>query len=99
MAEAVTEKVVRLETQMQTVAGEIAEVKSLVKEVIVKVDHFTSLQNEVQVLKDSILSLNQDILELKKNRNLLSWVIPTIAAAAGAVLTVLITSYISHGGK
>lgn len=84
---------------MQTVAGEIAEVKSLVKEIIIKVDHFTSLQNEVQVLKDAIIALNQDIADLRKNRNLLSWIVPTIAAAAGAVLTVLITSYISHGGN
>lgn len=94
-----SEKVVRLETQMQTVVGEIAEVKSLVKEVIIKVDHFTSLQNEVQVLKDSITGLNQDIADLRKNRNLLSWIVPTIAAAAGSILTVLITSYIAHGGN
>jgi hypothetical protein len=77
---------------MANVAGEIAEVKSLVKEVILKVDHFTSLQNEVQALKDAIV-------DLKKSAVRDRIIFPVIAIICGSILTILITSFVAHGGK
>lgn len=92
MAETVSEKVVRLETQMANVTSEVLEVKSLVKEVIIKVDNFTNIQNEVLMLKS-------EILELKKRTFRNSLIFPVAAAVSGSVLTVLILSYIGKLGR
>lgn len=93
MAETVSEKVVRLETQMTNITGEIVEVKGLVKEVILKVDLLTTLTTEVQSLK-----LEIDNLKRKTFRN--GWIFPTLSAVASSVLTILILSYVNKlGGR
>jgi hypothetical protein len=96
MAEQISEKVVRLETQMTNITGEIAEIKSLVKEVIVKVDNMTNLQNEVQNLK-------VEVSELKKRTFRNGWLFPVLTALAMGIiaptLTVLILNYVSHRGQ
>lgn len=93
MAETVAEKVIRLETQMSNVTSEVAEVKGLVKEVILKIDNITSLQNEVQNLK-------QDILELKKRTDRNKWVVPTtvgtVMTVMASVMTFLVISFITN---
>ena len=86
MTETTTNKVVRLEVQMSNVVAEIAEVKALVKEVIVKVDRYGTLESEIMALKVEIKALHQ-----KTFRN--GWVFPTLAAVAGSVLTFLIISF------
>lgn len=96
MAESVSEKVVRLETQMANVSLEIAEVKSLVKEVIIKVDNFTNIQNEVA-------SLKLEVADLKKANSRNRWVIPTVVGGLISVLapiiTILVISYLQHAGR
>lgn len=96
MAESVSEKVVRLETQMANVTTEVLEVKGLVKEVIKKVDNFTNIQNEVAALK-------VEVYELKKTNARNRWLVPTAVGAAVSVIapifTLLIVSYIQNAGR
>ena len=91
MPESVSIKVVRLETQMATVVDAVSEVKELVKTVIVKVDNLTVLQGEVQDIRAEIVDLKR-----KSFRN--AFVYPTVSAVAAALLTVLVISFIKHGG-
>lgn len=66
MAETSTTKIVRLEVEMKNVVNEIAEVKSLVKEVIVKVEALSNLRVEIDNLKIEVTELKKTASELAK---------------------------------
>ena len=83
MAESITEKVVRLETQMVDTKMQLSRVEAKVDTLITKLDDFTVLNLEIQ-------SLKREIAELKQHRFLTSWLFPTLAATAGAVLATLV---------
>ena len=84
MAESVSEKVVRLETQMTDTKLQLNRVETKVDTLITKLDDFTTLNLEIQGLKE-------EISELKKHRVLFGWLFPTLAAAAGAILAILVS--------
>lgn len=87
MAESAAIKITRLEEQMTHVVTEIVEVKTLIKGLIDKIDQLSSLQNEVKVLRDEVDAL-------KRRGVIFGFLFPTMGAAAGSILTVLILSYL-----
>lgn len=106
MTESNTVKVARLETQMTNVATEIAEVKGLVKEVIVKVDAQAQLNNKILILESNYLGIQQKLekMELDMSKRVQSlarqrWAQNTISAILGVVLTYLVSFFLTHGGK
>lgn len=80
---------------MSNVSLEIAEIKSLVKEVIIKVDNFTNIQNEVSALKTEVA----DLKKRQGNR----WYAPVLVGGfisiVAPIITVLVISYLQHAGK
>lgn len=83
MAETVSEKVIRLETQMTDTKIQLNRVEAKVDTLITKLDDFTVLNTEIKGLKE-------DIINLKKHRVLFGWLFPTLAATAGAILAILV---------
>jgi len=83
MTESVTEKVVRLETQMVDNKSQLNRVETKVDSLINKMDNLTLLQTEVTTIR---LELNA----LKASRALTGWLYPTLAAGGGAIIAILI---------
>jgi peptidoglycan hydrolase CwlO-like protein len=89
MTETTDVKIVRLQTEMKSMISDVAEVKSLVKEVIVKVDNIVIVQGEINQLKVEITTLKTEISTLKgvnSLKNTMLWV----GLVASAVVNVLV---------
>ena len=89
MSETTGEKIIRIETQMTNVTSEINEVKSLVKEVITKVDAMATFQVELRQLDGQITTLNSEITTLKNFnglKNTLLWV----GLVASAIINIVV---------
>lgn len=84
---------------MENALSEIGEVKSLVKDLIRKVEDISSLQNEITILKGQIDDLKEDLVTVKKRNNLVAWILPTISAAITAVFVLLLTAYINSAAQ
>lgn len=83
MAETVTEKVVRLETQMTDTKVQLNRVETKVDTLINKLDALTLVQTEVATIR---IELN----DLKKSRVVTGWLYPTLSAVAGGIITALL---------
>lgn len=76
-----------LQDQMGGVKDDLKEVKGDVKTILGRLDVVALMQGEINALKTQIL-------DLKSHRFQTNWLYPTLAAAAGAVIAVLITKAI-----
>lgn len=74
-----------LETKVDRQGKDITEVKGDVKTLLTKFDIVLGLRNEIDNLKD-------EILELKQHRFQTNWLYPTLSAAGGALLAVLMSA-------
>lgn len=83
MAESVSEKVVRLETQMIDTKKQLDRVEDKLDSLIIKLDDLTLVQQQID-------HLEEQVKELKRRRVLYGWLFPTLAAVCGATLTILI---------
>lgn len=95
MSESQEVKITRLETQMNNVTSEIAEVKALVKEVIVKVDQASTVTSDMLVIKSNMLGFETKLEKLEKKR----WLQNILSGVLGAVLSVLIAYFVTNIGK
>lgn len=100
MAETVSNKVIRLETQMINVENKVDKLDAKIDSLITKVDHFSDLQTEISNLKESIVynAKKLETLESRSFRN--GWLFPTLSAAAAtiasSIFTILIIDYLNH---
>ena len=69
---------------------QLAEIKTQLEDF--KAHYVT--KEESAALKQEIKELRVDIAEIKKSKNLINWLYPTLSAAFGAVFTYLIIEYI-----
>ena len=83
MAESVAEKVVRLETQMVDTKKQLDRVEIKLDGVINRLDDIAALQTKIDSLEDKIE-------EIQRKRVVYGWLFPTLAAAAGATLAILV---------
>ena len=84
MSEAITTKVVRLETQMTTVEQKIDDIKIQIKEVSSKIDNLSFTQSKVK-------ELEKDFIEFIKG-----WLYPTLSAVLSATVTFLLINYLTR---
>ncbi len=68
--------------RLDEIKGEIVEIK---KQYVTK--------EESLALRAEIHSLREEIQEIKKNRNLIGWLYPTLSAAFSALFTYLIIEF------
>jgi hypothetical protein len=93
-------KIGQLETQMDNIEKKVdqgfSELKASISALSDKVDVVSELKNDIANIKtNDIVALRTEIALLKKSRGLLNWVVPTIGAAMGSVMTFLVISYLS----
>jgi hypothetical protein len=69
---------------------QLAEIKAQLEDF--KAHYVT--KEESAALKTEIKELRQDIAEIKKSRNLINWLYPTLSAGFTAVFTYLIIEYL-----
>lgn len=84
------EKIVKLETQMANVASEMAEVKGLVKELIVKVDSQAKLETKITNLEYVVNGL----LTAQKDNKRNTAVVGVICSISTAIITFLTIEYL-----
>ena len=53
-------------------------------------------KEESMALREEIKHLRQEVHELKKNRNLIGWLYPTLSALFSAVVTYLLIEYLRN---
>lgn len=78
-------KIARLEQQM-------TDSKTQTNRIEIKVDQLISKVDTVTELRIEITALRTDLDELRKHRFMTNWLFPTLAAAAGAVLAILVSA-------
>ena len=64
-----------------------------IKSEIVDIKRQYVTKEESQALRQEIVSLRDEIHEIKRNKNLIGWLYPTLSAAFSAVFTYLIIQF------
>lgn len=83
MTESTAVKIKGLEVQMTDNKTQLNRVETKVDTLIIRIDILTQVQTEVA-------DIRREINELKRHRFISGWLNPTLAAAAGATLAVLV---------
>lgn len=73
--------------KLDQIVADVRDVKSVLQVQL-------SLKTEIVALKEEVVNLKGELKRIQDSRGLWSWLVPTLAAIAGSVLTILIISYI-----
>lgn len=93
------ERIAKLEQSVVDLTATVNNVALDVKEIKGSLQNQIVLQGEINNLKSEIVDLKKEIGEAIKRNGFWKWFGPTLSAAAGAVLAVLIANFIQHGGR
>jgi len=90
------ERVAVLEQAIITIESSIRFIQGDIKEIKTSLQLQFDLKNEISGLRKEIIDLRDQIFELKKSKNFWMLLSPALAAGAGAILTILVTSYLNN---
>lgn len=89
MPESATTKIVRLETQMNSVEEKVDKLDRKLDDLIVKIDAVNTINSELLILKSNYLGVQTKLEKIERQK----WISPTITGVTVSVLTALITFF------
>lgn len=93
----VQERIAVLESQFNDIKTELLNTRADIKSVNTNLERFFSTNTEKEMRTAIELNnLQQVVAQLKRRSGVWSWLTPSLAAASGAVLSLLVQNYINH---